>query len=301
MHIAIRAFAVLATTAALTASALPPTQAVAPDVTVRDRLGQIALVDDAVPLTKSPTGAVKDGRVTLGSSTASAVAIDLPATGARATKADGRYVLPATDHASLAVAPTPTGTQILVGIDSAEAPASYGFGLEAEAGVRPELTPDGGVDLVDGDGVVSAQVAPPWAIDAEGRQVPTRFELHEGGITQIVDHRVGDFTYPIVADPKVKFCDWKTAVCVKFSKKETKKVHAAMFVSVGSGIGTLCGLIPAKGAAGVAVRAVCAAAVAAYFYALRGVFNKAKKQSKCVELKFRMVAVAVVGGKVVKC
>src|SRR5690606_35224627 len=141
----------------------------------------------------------------------------------------------------------------------------------------------------------------PWAIDAEGRQVPTRYEVDDEGVTQVVDHRAGDFAYPIVADPKVKFCDLKTAVCVKFTKKETRKIRDAMFASVGAGVNTLCRAIPGAGAAGLLVKAVCAAAVTAYFYGLRGVFKKAKKQGKCVELKFRVVAAAVVTGKVVKC
>lgn len=298
MHIATRAFAVLSTAAALTLSALPPTQAAAPDVTLHDRLGQIALVDDAVPLAKSPTAAVEDGRVTFGSS---AISLDLPSTGSQATKSAGRYVLPATEHASLAVAPTDSGTQILIGVESAEAPTSYAFGLGAAAGVRPELTADGGVDLIDGHGALSAQIAPPWAVDAEGRDVPTRYEVRDGAVTQVVDHRAGDFAYPIVADPKVKFCDLKTAVCVKFTKKETKKIRDAMFASVGAGVNTLCKTIPGAGAAGLLVKAVCAAAVTAYFYGLRGVFKKARKQGKCVELKFRVVAAAVVTGKVVKC
>ncbi|MTB88806.1 hypothetical protein H9L21_12475 [Aeromicrobium senzhongii] len=301
MHIATRTVAVLAATVALTAAALPATHADEPAVTVRDRLGQIAQVDEAVPISKSPTSAVKAGRVTLGASGSTAIAVDLPVTRTKAKKSDGRYVLPGRGDATVAVAPTTTGTQILVGLDSAEAPTSYRFGLGSTPGVRPELTPDGGVDLVAGDGTLAAQVEAPWAVDAEGRRVPTRYEVREGAITQIVDHRAGEFAYPIVADPKLKFCDFKTAVCVKFSKKETKKIHNAMFVSVGAGISTLCGQIPAKNPAGIAVRAVCAAAVAAYFYKLRGVFKKAKKQGKCVELKFRIVAVAIVGGKVVKC
>ena len=300
MHIATRTVAVLAATVALTATALPA-QAEEPTVTVRDRLGQIAQVDEAVPVSKSPTSGVKAGRVTLGTSGSTAIAVDLPVTRTKAKKTDGRYVLPGRDDTTVAVAPTATGTQILVGIDSAQAPTSYRFGLGSTPGVRPELTPDGGVDLIDREGILTAQVEAPWAVDAEGRRVPTRYEVREGAITQVVDHRAGEFAYPIVADPKLKFCDLKTAVCVKFSKKEIKKIHKAMFVSVGAGISTLCGQIPAKNPAGIAVRAVCAAAVAAYFYKLRGVFKKAKKQGKCVELKFRIVAVAIVGGKVVKC
>lgn len=298
MHIVSRTFAVLATAAALTLSALPPTQASAPRASVEDRLGQIAQVEDAVPLTQSPTGAVRRGRVPIETADGASLALHLPSAGS-ATRVDGRYHLAAGEGAALAVAPTPTGAQVLIGIDSAEAPTTYDFGLRGDVSPRP--APDGGVDLVGPDGAVVAQVEAPWAVDAAGRHVPTRYELRGSTIRQVVEHQARGVAYPVVADPKVKFCDLRTAVCVKLSKKETRKVHDAMFVSLGAGVSTLCGLIPAKNPAGIAVRAICAAAVSAYFYKLRGVFKKAKKAGRCVELKFRIVAVAVVGGKVVRC
>jgi len=298
MHIVSRTFAVLATAAALTLSALPPTQAAEPRATVEDRLGQIAQVEQAVPLDASPTGAVRRGRVPLETAGGGSLALQLPASGS-AIRVDGRYHLAAQRDASLAVAPTATGTQVLIGIDSAAAPATYDFGLGGD--VLPLPAADGGIDLVGPDGGVVAQVERPWAVDAEGRHVPTRYEVRGSTIRQVVDHRTRDVAYPVVADPKLKFCDLGTAVCVKLSKKEVKKAHAAMFVSLGAGVNTLCGLIPAKNPAGVAVRVVCAAAVTAYFYTLRGVFKKAKSKGKCVELKFRVVAAAVVTGKVVTC
>jgi len=301
MHMLTRTLGVLAASAAMTVAALPA-QAVGESVSVADRIGEISLVEDAVPIGKSPLGAVgRDGTVRLGSG-ASAVDLELPVAGSsRVERRDGRYVVRGVDGSSLAVAPTAAGTQILVGVESSTAPTDYAFDLGGSTDLSPRITPGGGVEVVDSGGRTTAQIAAPWAIDANGRHVPTRFELKDGSITQVVDHRAGDFAYPIVADPKVKFCDWKTAACVKFTKTETRKIRDAMFVSLGAGVGTLCGKIPNARAAGMAVRGVCAAAVAGYFYKLRGVFNKAKKQKKCVELKFRLVAVAVVGGKVVKC
>lgn len=294
-----RTLGVLAASAAMTAAALPA-QAVEQPVTVGDRLEEISLVEDAVPVRQSPLEAVRNGTVRLGTGE-SAVSLGLPvADSAKVAKADGRYVVRGADGASLAVAPTAAGTQILVGVESKDAPTSYRFGIGGE-GLTPRVVRGGSVEIVDRSGRIAAQVDAPWAVDAEGRRVPTRFEVRDGAITQVVDHRSGDFAYPIVADPKVKFCDFGTAVCVKFSKKETRKIRDAMFVSLSAGVATLCGKIPNTNPAGLAVRAVCAGAVAAYFYKLRGVFNKAKKQKKCAELKFRIVAVAVVGGKVVKC
>lgn len=302
MHIVTRTLGVLAASAALTAAALPA-HAVDEPVTIDQRLGEIALVDDAVPVRHSPLEPVRaDGAVTLSGAGSAGVSLGLPVgKSSQVSKNDGRYVVPASDGASLAVAPTADGAQILIGIEEAGAPTNYDFELDAADGLTGRVTPDGAVELANERGELAAEVAVPWAVDAEGRQVPTRFTLRDGVITQVVDHRAGDFAYPIVADPKVKFCDFYTAGCVKFSKKETKKIHDAMFVSLGAGVGTLCGAIPAKNPVGLAVKAVCAAAVSAYFYTLRGVFKKAKKKGACVELKFRLVAAAVVTGKVVKC
>ncbi len=301
MHIVTRAIGALVTVAAVTATSLPA-HAVEDRVTVDDRLEQIALVDDAVPVGQSPLDRVgSDGRVTL-ETASSPITLDLPvASGSTVSKVDGRYLLPAAVGASVAVAPTSTGTQILVGIESAEAPTSYDFGLDAPEGFSPELRSDGVVDIVSEAGEIAAQVEAPWAIDAGGRRVPTRFELRGGTLRQIVDHRAGGFAYPIVADPKVKFCDVYTAVCVKFTKAETTKASDAFFVSVGAAVGRVCGIIPAKNPAGLAVAAVCAGAVAGYFYYLRGKFSSAKKQKKCVEVKFRVIGPAVVTAKVVKC
>lgn len=299
MHIVNRAGGVLLAATAITAASMPPTQGAERPVTVRDRLGQIAQVDDAVPLAKSPTAAVKDGRVTVGEAS-SAVSLDLPVTQTTATRADGRYVLPARGDASVAVAPTPDGTQILLGIASEHAPTAYAFGVDA-SGLQAEPTPDGGIDLVDRRGRLAAQIEAPWAVDAHGRPVPTRFAVSHGTITQAVDHRAGDFVYPIIADPKVKFCDFATAVCIKFTKKETKRIANAFLSSLGAGVSTLCAKIPASNPAGWAAKAICVVAVNEYIGRIRKAFLKARKSKKCAELKFRVIGPPIVTAKVVKC
>lgn len=41
----------------------------------------------------------------------------------------------------------------------------------------------------------------PWAVDASGVAVPTHFEAYGNVLTQVVEHRAGDYAYPITADP----------------------------------------------------------------------------------------------------
>ncbi len=58
----------------------------------------------------------------------------------------------------------------------------------------------GGV-LLFSDGAVVGGLAAPWAVDSEGRSVPTWYEVEGKSITQVVDHLQGDWSYPIFADP----------------------------------------------------------------------------------------------------
>ena len=278
-----RTLGVLAASAAMTAAALPAL-AVEQPVTVADRLGEISLVEDAVPVRQSPLETVRNGTVRLGTGEA-AVSLGLPVPDAsRVEHSDGRYVVPGADGASLAVAPTVTGAQILVGVESREAPTSYAFDVDAPAGFAPWITPDGGVEIADAEGRPAVQLAAPWALDAGGRRVPTRFELRGGAITQVVDHRAGDFDYPIVADPKIFKCDKYLSICVKFNKKETKSI-AAKVKKANSSARALAAFICAKIPHPV-IAIGCAGTVLAALPSLRKTFLSASSKKQCVELHF---------------
>ena len=48
----------------------------------------------------------------------------------------------------------------------------------------------------------SGRRPPPWVVDSHGMSVPTHFEVEGGAnLVQIIEHRGGDYTYGIVADP----------------------------------------------------------------------------------------------------
>lgn len=59
----------------------------------------------------------------------------------------------------------------------------------------------GSIIVHDADGSISSVIAPPWAYDAEGTEVPTWFEIEDGHVYQYVDHLSRQFAYPVVADP----------------------------------------------------------------------------------------------------
>ena len=60
--------------------------------------------------------------------------------------------------------------------------------------------------------VVVNRVAPAWARDADGKPVPTRYELRGSDLVQVVEHTTGNFRYPVTADPWWSTA-WKVVKC----------------------------------------------------------------------------------------
>ncbi|MDE0497447.1 MAG: hypothetical protein OXH86_08850 [Acidimicrobiaceae bacterium] len=95
----------------------------------------------------------------------------------------------------------------LLVIDNHEAPAEYRFENAVPEGRTAELLPDGSVRFFDSDGNESGGIAAPWALDANGEEVPTRYALDGTTLIQTVNHEGA--AYPVVADPA-----WLLAVYV---------------------------------------------------------------------------------------
>lgn len=94
--------------------------------------------------------------------------------------------------------------QVMSVMNDAAAPTTFTYEVAAGEGGLLVAQPDGGVSVLDRAGQEAATVAPPWALDADGRSVPTHYEIDGGRLTQIIDTAaVGDLTYPVVADPGV--------------------------------------------------------------------------------------------------
>lgn len=122
----------------------------------------------------------------------------------------------------------------------------YDFG----GGVSVEIREDGSAiaytteEVTDPDtGVTTpierivADVATPWARDADGIDVPTRYEASGSTLVQVVEHRSGNYTYPIVADPtfdRPNFFQYR----VRFNRAETATIAsggAGLIASIGCG------------------------------------------------------------------
>jgi hypothetical protein len=61
----------------------------------------------------------------------------------------------------------------------------------------------GGYLLVEADGKVTGAIAAPWAKDATGRSLPTRYTLE--GTTLVQDTDTTGAQFPVVADPRLTY------------------------------------------------------------------------------------------------
>lgn len=111
----------------------------------------------------------------------------------------------------------------------------------------------------------------PWAKDATGRPLPTKYLVKGDRLIQTIDVP-GDATFPVVADPKLRKYWW--GISYDFNKTETKKIAAG---------GTICaGVFAAAaalvtGPAGPIIAGACGVAA--------GVASWADAQGKCVSVR----------------
>lgn len=97
------------------------------------------------------------------------------------------------------IAKTDGSLQVTTILANPEAPTSYDYQFSLPKGARIMAAGEGLV-LMDGTRFLGA-ISVPWAKDANGRDVPTHYEVNGNTVTQVVEHKTQKFAYPIVADP----------------------------------------------------------------------------------------------------
>lgn len=113
----------------------------------------------------------------------------------------GLTVLDAQDDAVAAyIQPLEEGVRIMTAIASPGAPESYSYELDVPAGTHLRSNSLGYLMLGPDDEALG-QLHSPWAVDADGREVPTSFQFADGVLTQYVDLSGADIAYPVIADP----------------------------------------------------------------------------------------------------
>lgn len=103
---------------------------------------------------------------------------------------------------SVAVLHDDASLQVNTIIASHSAPKNYAYPLTLPEGASLTPLSDGQILISDATGQDLGLIAAPWAKDSNGADVPTRYEVSNNTVTQVVDHSATN-AYPIVADPVI--------------------------------------------------------------------------------------------------
>jgi len=160
----------------------------------------------------------------------------------------------------------------IVAVPDANSDRSYNFDLNYPDGIVPQLEKDGSVKFildpklgnprpeVEAEATFG-EIKTPWAIDANGKKVPTKFTLKGNTLTQTITP-TKDTTYPVILDPEA---EWKGFYGrLTYSRAETRNMRDEGVVIAGlltgsAGIAAMFG--PGAPIVGAALAAGSAAAV----------------------------------------
>jgi hypothetical protein len=112
-----------------------------------------------------------------------------------------------TNGTSIQIDELSQGVRTMIAIEGPNSPTTFSFEVDGVAALRSN--PDGSVSALDVSRAEVGFFGAPWATDAAGNAVSTRFEVHGTTLVQIVEHGHHN-TYPVVADPSW----WAVTKCV---------------------------------------------------------------------------------------
>ena len=106
-------------------------------------------------------------------------------------------------------------------------------------GGHMSVNPDGTVTVFDADGNPVSTIDAPWAYDANGTPVPTRYEIRDGQLVQVVDTAgIENLLYPILADPEEESAKAPASVGPQLTSKPAKSgVLAGIEAGAAAGTG----------------------------------------------------------------
>jgi streptogramin lyase len=103
--------------------------------------------------------------------------------------------------------PLPSGFETQTLLRSPSSPQKLYFRLASQG--EPQLTKAADESItVDEEGKILATIPPPIAIDAAGTSVPVSTDIEGSQLVLTVDHRSGEYQYPIAVDPTVSEKNW---------------------------------------------------------------------------------------------
>ena len=169
---------------------------------------------------------------------------------------------------SNAVIASSEGVQLLTTLSSAASPTRFEYPLDVPQGATLEEIGGGNVAVVDTNGLPLVVVQSPWARDANGSKIETRYSIEGHTLVQHVYHRVPGVAYPVVADPKFEW--WGGLPTVKLNRNDTYKMRYAATPAKLS----LC--VALGGPAGVALAVPCALSISVLSAKAGSVYAKGK-------------------------
>lgn len=172
-------------------------------------------------------------------------------------------ISPAVDGVETLVVETDSRTSVVAILDEGASDSVVSFPVEVDRGHELVVLPHGGgvvVDIsevhalgfdlegvpliLDRPGVVVATLHEPWAVDAEGAQLPTEYELVGDVLVQHVD--TSDAVFPVAADPSFSL-GWKglnPLLYIHFNKYETSSFATYSGSRLKSAAGVFCEFAP---------------------------------------------------------
>jgi hypothetical protein len=104
----------------------------------------------------------------------------------------------------------PGGVEFATLLRSPGSPNALKLRFALPGGAELKLAGPGGAQVVHGDDTLAA-IAPPIAVDAQGRSVPVEYKLEGSKLVVRVPHQSGEYAYPILVDPNVteSWLDWE--------------------------------------------------------------------------------------------
>lgn len=178
----------------------------------------------------APAVAARAFRVEVGGSVREFAIMGVNVAESRAVQYSANTVLyPATDlGASTAVTVAPQDDETVIEattvIHEPAAPEEYRFAMTLSPGERIEVVEDNSIAIIDETGNPTGVIEAPWAVDAAGANVPFGLSVDGTEVVMTVHHREGRFTYPVVADPALRFNCGIVTCSMYFSRSVTRRM-----------------------------------------------------------------------------
>ena len=100
------------------------------------------------------------------------------------------------------VSPIAGGVEVFEQLRSPESPEQFRYALGLPGGAVLRESQGGGAEVVSADGEELLEVAPAWAVDSQGAEVPVTMGIEGETLVVEIPHRSREVAYPLLLDPR---------------------------------------------------------------------------------------------------